>query len=107
MPSVSARSARRGNRWKVRDRQAVDQLERVAVIELAKYQVRHVEAVELPERVVVAVAVGVLGGGLERAEEGRVLGGLVGVLPEQDAILVLHEERACGARLAPELLDDC
>ena len=55
---------------------------------------------------VVAVVVEVLVVGLEHAPVVRILVGLIAVLPEQNAILVLDEELPRGARLAAEIVQD-
>src|SRR4029078_12439621 len=85
-------------------RQARLHFQRVLVIELLQDLVGEPHAVQLPERVVAAVVVEVLVVGLEHAPVVGVLGRLVGVLPEHQAVLVLGEELRGGVRLPAELI---
>jgi hypothetical protein len=86
-------------------RQRGRHLQRVLVIQLAQHLVGKTDAIQLPERVIVAVVVEVFVVGFEDAPIVRVLVRLIAVFPEQDAILVLDEELARGARLAAEVVE--
>ena len=77
----------------------------VLVIELSQHRVRQVDAVQLPERVVVAVIVEVFVAGLEHAPVVRVFVRLIAVFSEQHPVLVLHEEVVRRARLAAEVVE--
>src|SRR5260221_11386124 len=85
-------------------RQSGRQFQGVLIVELLQDGIGQADAVQLPERVVVAVIVEVLVVGLEHAPVVRILVGLVAVLSEQDPILVLDEELVRGARLAAEVV---
>ena len=80
-------------------------LQRVLVVELLQHLVGQADAVQLPERVIVAVVVEVLVVGLEDAPVVRILVRLVAVLAEQNPILVLDEELVRRPRLAAEVVE--
>ncbi len=60
----------------------------IAVVDVLQHFVRQVEAVQLPEGVVIAVVVEVVIGGLEDPPEVGILTGLERVLAEEDPVLV-------------------
>ena len=82
------------------------QLQGVRVVHLPEHVIGQSDAVHLPEGVVVAVIVEVLVVGLEHPPVIGILVGLEAVLPEQQAILVLHEERVSRPRLAADVVED-
>src|SRR5216110_3092224 len=81
-----------------------DELHRIAIVELPQHLIGQSDAVQLPERVIVAVVVEVLVVGLEHAPVIRVLVGLIAVLAEENPVLILDEEIVRGARLAAEVV---
>ncbi len=113
-PVTSQRAISRRRLWatdspmggKSPSRQARHESQRVAVVQLPQDHVGQVQAVELPEGVVVPVVVEILVRGLERPPEVRILAGDVRVLAEQDPVLVLDEERSRRARLPSQFGKD-
>src|SRR5688500_9849109 len=77
--------------------------QRVLVVDLLEHLVRQIEAVHLPERVAPAVVIEVFVSGLEHAEVRVVLGGLIAVLPEEHAVLVLRQKLSREAWLTSQL----
>ena len=103
-PVTRYEATRSPSRWETAVRQAGRQLDGVLVIQLPEHGIGQADAVELPERMVVAIVVEVLVVGLEHAPVVRILVGLVGVLAEHDPILVLHEEVVRGPRLPADVV---
>src|SRR5688500_19546573 len=87
-------------------RQPGDDPQRVLMIELPQHGIRQCHSVKLPEGVVVAVVIEVLICRLEYSPEVRIFVRLEAVFPEQDAVLVLHEEVSPETRLAYEIIQD-
>src|SRR5687768_15385514 len=85
-------------------RQPLHNFQCVLVVDLLEDLVRQVDAVQLPERVIVAIVIEVVVAGLENAPVIRILVRLERVLPEQDLVLVLDEEVAGGARLPADVV---
>src|SRR5262245_9622030 len=96
----------RGGLFERRPRQPGDELQRVAVVELSERLIGQSDAVQLPERVVIAVIVEVLVVGLEYAPVVRIFVGLIAVFPEENPVLILEEKVARGARLAADIVQD-
>src|SRR4029453_3306338 len=78
--------------WETSSRESGDGFQGVAEIELLENLVRQRDAIQFPERVVVAVVVEIFVARLQYPPIVRILVWLVGVLPEQQPVLVLDEK---------------
>src|SRR4051812_5811464 len=87
-------------------RHARHQLECVLIVKLLQYLIWKVDAVQLPEGMVVAVIVEVLVSRLEHAPVIRILVGLEAVFAEENPILILDEELTREPRLAADVVKD-
>src|SRR5258706_8502776 len=87
-----------------RARQARCHLQRILVVELFQHLIGQPDAVQLPERMVVAIVVEILVVGLEHTPVVRVFIRLVAVLAEQNPVLIFDEELVRGPRLAAEVV---
>src|SRR6476660_7374653 len=103
-PVTRYEATRSPSGWETAVRQAGRQLHGVLVVQLPEHGIRQADAVQLPERVVVAIVVEVLVVGLEHTPIVRILVRLVGVLAEHDPILILHEEVVRGPRLPADVV---
>src|SRR6266852_3044213 len=78
------------------------QLQRIFVVDLLQHLVRHLETVNPPERVALAVILKILVARLERPEIPFVFVHLVDVFPHQHAVLILHQELMRRIGLPPQ-----
>src|SRR5215207_8220154 len=87
-------------------RQRRRQAQRVLVIELLQHGIWQIDAVQLPERVIVPVVVEVVVARLEHPPVVRILLGLERILAEEQPVLVRDEEVVRRARLAADVVED-
>src|SRR5260370_33947923 len=79
------------------------QLQRIFVVHLLQHFIRHLEAVNPPERVALAVVLKILIAGFERPEIPFVFVHLVNVFAHQDTVLILDQKIVCRIRLPAQL----
>src|SRR5713101_8056643 len=78
------------------------QLQRIFVVDLLQHLVRHLETVNPPERVALAVILKILVARLERPEIPFVFVHLVDVFAHQHAVLILDQKIVCRIGLPPQ-----
>src|SRR5229473_5686875 len=90
----------------LRERFRVDsrhQLQRILVVHLLQHFIGHLETINPPERVALAIILKILIAGFEGSEIPFVFVHVINVFSHQHAILVLHQEIVSRIRLPPQL----
>src|SRR5882724_8060648 len=95
--TVSSDSLREGLRVDTRH-----QLQRILVVHLFQHFVRHLETINPPERMPVAVVLEIFVARLQRPEIPFVFVHFIDVFPHQHAVLILHQEIVRRIGLPPE-----